>query len=362
MLLQMAADLPAYGFQVSILTFHIDPAGDVAANAPCPLYLLPLTRTYDLHAFRAALALRRFLRREHVRLVQTFFESSDLWAGLVSKLSGTGLKLIWSRRDMGILRQPKHARLYRLLRRMPDAVFAVAETVKRHVLEVDGVPAGRVQVIYNGLELGPDPPAKPPFAAGVAHIVTVGNLRPVKGQDVLLEAAAGLLHDFPGSQLTFVGAVLDEAYALRLRARVAELGLAQRVHFVGNVTEVRTFLQGTDLFVLPSRSEGFSNAILEAMAEGLPVIATTVGGNAEAVVDGQTGLLVPPDDVDALSAALKRLVTDPATAAGMGKAGRDRAAEEFSRDAIYRRIIRSYGDLLAKRAGNNQANAKDRQR
>ena len=110
--LKLAALLPQYGYRVSVLTFFADPSSPFLAAATCPVYELPLTSTYDRNAFHAALELRRFLTSHNVQIVQTFFESSDLWAGLIVKLTSPA-RLIWSRRDMGILRAPKHHLAYR---------------------------------------------------------------------------------------------------------------------------------------------------------------------------------------------------------------------------------------------------------
>src|SRR6185437_9655227 len=95
-------------------------------DAPCPVYLLPLRRTYDLTAIKGAFALRRLLKQQNIKIVQTFFESSDIWAGFVTKTLSDA-KLIWSRRDMGILRTGKHETAYRLMAGLPDAVFAVSD-------------------------------------------------------------------------------------------------------------------------------------------------------------------------------------------------------------------------------------------
>ena len=142
--LRLAALLPRFGYRVSLLTFSLDPEGEFQpASSPCPVYLLPLRRTYDLTALRGAMALRHLLKRQNVQIVQTFFESSDLWAGLVVRLVSRA-KLVWSRRDMGILRGPKHALAYRALRNLPHAVFAVSEQVRQHALQVDRVGAARV--------------------------------------------------------------------------------------------------------------------------------------------------------------------------------------------------------------------------
>ena len=343
-LLRLARMLPAYGFRVSILTLALDPGSPaLTAPLPCPVYLLPLTRTYDWNAWQAARALRRFLREQDVRLVQTFFESSDLWVGGVAKTI-PGIGLIWSRRDLGILRQRKHRIAYRALSRMPDRVFAVSEQVRRHVIEVDGVSPERVRTVYNGIDV-PEPPER--RAASPVHITSVGNLRPVKGFDLLMEAAATVIASYPETRFTVAGEVLDPSYAEALRRRIEELGLTGKFGFLGGMPHVLQHLRQADIFVLPSRSEGLSNALLEAMAAGLPVVATDVGGNAECVSDGVSGLVVPPENVPELARALWALVSEGATRRAMGEAGRAIAESRFSNRGMleitaeeYRRVLR----------------------
>jgi glycosyltransferase involved in cell wall biosynthesis len=344
--LRLATLLPHYGYRVSILTFLIHPECAAIHSARCPVYLLPLRRTYDLEAFRAALELRRFLKQQRVQIVQTFFESSDIWAGFVTK-NLSKAKLIWSRRDMGILRGRKHQIAYRMMAGVPDAVFAVSEQVREHCIAVDGIDPTRVQTIYNGLNLSDwDAAAKPAKASGEVLVTTVGNIRRVKGHDVLVRAAATIAREFPNVSFSVAGEVLEPDYFAELEALVRELGLSGRFQFVGGITDLRKHLSGSDIFVLPSRSEGFSNAIVEAMAASLPVVATNVGGNAEAVTDGVSGFIVPPDDPAQLAAAIARLLSDPAEAKAMGLAGKNLAAEKFTTEAMMRRIVTTYEKLL----------------
>lgn len=346
--LRLAELLPKYGFRVSVLTFLVHPESEPTVRAAtCPIYLLPLTRTYDWNALCGAFALGGFLREQRVRIVQTFFESSDLWAGAVTKAMSDA-KLIWSRRDMGILRTGKHHVAYRLLAGAPDAVFAVSEQVRRHCIDVDGIEAARVQTVYNGLDLAEwssaDREAK---AEGATLIATVGNIRRVKGHDVLVRAAALVAVKFPDARFSVAGEVLDADYFEELKGLVNELGLAERFHFVGGVKDLRGHLARADIFVLPSRSEGFSNAIVEAMAAGLPVVATDVGGNAEAVMDEVTGFIVATEDASGLAAALLRLLAEPERAQAMGAAGKARAAEMFTTQAMMGRTVATYERLLA---------------
>jgi glycosyltransferase involved in cell wall biosynthesis len=346
--LKIAALLPRYGFRASILTLYAHPDSAALKSPPCPIFHLPLQNSFNLKALRAAFELRRFLKQQKIQIVHTFFESSDIWAGLVSKTMSKA-KLVWARRDMGILRSRKHRIAYRLMAGMPDAVFAVSEQVRRHSIEVDRIDPARVQTIYNGLNLEDwDTAPRPAKAPGEFLVTTVGNIRRVKGHDVLIRAAAAVVKQFPKVTFSIAGEVLEPGYFTELQALTQELSLGNHLRFDGGVTDLRQHLDAADIFDLPSRSEGFSNAIVEAMAASLPVVATDVGGNAEAVKDGISGFLVPSNDPDALSVAILKLLSDPSQARAMGAEGRKLAAERFTVDVMMNRTARAYRDLLSR--------------
>ena len=345
--LKLAELLPQYGYRTSILTFGIHPKSAALRHSKCPIYLLPLQRVYDFNAIRASFAFRDFLRSQKVQIVQTFFESSDLWAGFVIKMMSAA-KLIWSRRDMGILRAPKHRMAYRLMAGMPDAVFAVSDQVRRHCIEVDRIDPDRVFTIYNGIDLSRwTPLVRAQRPSDALLVTTVGNVRRVKGHDILVRAAARMLELHPQVQFKVVGDVLEPEYFAELLELVGSLGLSSTFHFVGGLSDLAEHLRSADIFVLPSRSEGFSNAVIEAMASSLPVVATDVGGNAEAVIDGINGYIVDADDVDALFEAIEKLVDDPAGAIAMGAAGRVLVAEKFTVDAMMKSVVARYRTLLS---------------
>ena len=345
--LRLAALLPQYGFRASILTFSVHPESVALKSPPCPIYVLPLQRTYDVEAFRGALAFRRFLKKNRVEIVQTFFESSDLWAGFVTK-TVPGTRLVWSRRDMGILRTSKHQIAYRLMAGAPDAVFAVSDQVRQHCIDVDRIDPAHVYTIYNGLNLADwetvSQPAKDPRTT---LVTTAGNIRRVKGHDIFIRAAAAIVPRFPDVSFSIAGEVLEQDYFEELQTLVKDLKLAGQFHFAGGIANLRQYLATADIFVLPSRSEGFSNAIVEAMAASLPVIATDVGGNAEAVEDGVSGFLVPSEDPEELSIAISRLLSDKPLAAAMGLAGKALVLERFTTEAMMRRIADTYKSLLS---------------
>jgi glycosyltransferase involved in cell wall biosynthesis len=313
--------------------------------ATSPIYLLPLRRVYGLQALRGAFELREFIRERKIQIVQTFFESSDLWAGLVTRMTSDA-RLVWSRRDMGILRSLKHRIAYRLMSRVPHAVFAVSETVRQHCIEKDHISPSRVYTIHNGLNVDGFAQTRNGFQKDVL-VTSVGNVRHVKGHDVFIRAAAIVAQRFPQVRFSVAGEVLEPEYFEELRRLVETLELTDRFRFEGGVTNLPQFLAGADIFVLPSRSEGFSNAVIEAMAASLPVVATRVGGNPEAVEDGVTGIVVPPEDPGALADAVLELLSDPERCQAMGKAGRLLAMREFSVESLMSQVVRVYRRMLS---------------
>lgn len=345
--LRLASLLPQQGFRVSILTFSIHPEGSLThENAPCPVYLLPLTKAWNAGALQGAVALSRFLHKERVAVVQTFFESSDLWAGLVTRLSSRA-KLIWSRRDMGILRSAKHGRAYRALRRLPHAVMAVSGKVAEHVIREDGVAASRVHVVHNGIDLGSRPSkGRHDPAEDALTITTVGNIRRVKGHDVLLQAARRVWLQYPKVIFTIAGDVLEPAFHASLVQEIQASDAQSNFRLLGAIHDLPAHLAQASIFVLPSRSEGFSNALIEAMAAGLPVVATDVGGNAEAVEEGVNGLIVPADNPDALADALLELCASAAKRQVYGQAGLLAVETRFSSAAMVQATAEVYRALL----------------
>jgi glycosyltransferase involved in cell wall biosynthesis len=210
----------------------------------------------------------------------------------------------------------------------------VPSTALAQFLGDHGFPRSRLHVIPNGVELGEHARHGPRERVVVA---CAALLERRKGVDVLLEAAA--IAQAP-LRLEILG---DGPERAALEARAQELGLD--AHFAGYVDDVRERLRGADIFVLPARAENLPMAILEAMATGLPVISTRVGGNAELVEDPLNGLLVEPDDAAALATALDRLASDPAARSTMGNAGYERVRENFEAGAMARKMVDLYTKL-----------------
>lgn len=205
-----------------------------------------------------------------------------------------------------------------------------------HQLETERVPSRKIRVIYNGVDRQRAAPVA--RCAPLRRLVTVANLRPEKGHDVLLGAATDVLDFFPDATLELVG---DGSQRARLEAAAAALGIGNSIAFSGHCDDVTARLDAADIFVLPSRSEAFPNALLEAMTAGLPIVASRVGGVLEVVRDGETGLLVPPDDPGALGAAIRRLIADPALAGRLGAAARADVTARYS----FNRMVAAFDSL-----------------
>jgi glycosyltransferase involved in cell wall biosynthesis len=218
---------------------------------------------------------------------------------------------------------------------------AVAQVVR----EVEGVPGDRIRLIYNGVKLrarasGAGMPAAP-------LIGYIANYRPEKGHETLLRAFRRVLDAAPSARLVCCGGGSPEV-KMRLQALAADIGIEARTELLDLQLDVDRIYGGMDLYVHASDTEGFSNTLLEAMAHGLPIVATSAGGNVEAVRDGESGLLTPPGDPARLSEAILTLLGDSALAARLGRAAHDRAKECFPFENMLHGYTELYEEELAK--------------
>ena len=346
--------LPARGFQCSVATFWAGKGVDQQFN--CPVHVFPLSRIYDWTALRQALAFSRLLRCERVRIVHTFFPASDLWGGVVAKLSSCPI-LVSSRRDMGILRSRKHYLPYRIANGLFDQVQAVSERVREFCIYRDHLPPQKVVTVPNGIDLDAIDRMMPgekrmllPLDHDSPVVTTVANIRFIKGIDILVKAAAYVRERIPDAKFVLIGAALQEPrYEDQVRSAVGRLGLQNNIRFLGLRRDVISLLKQSDVFCLPSRSEGMSNALLEAMACRVPCVATDVGGNSEVVIEGQTGFLVPSEDPQALAVRIVTLLSDRERAKCMGEKGRSIIESKFTVQHMVERLSFLYEALLKER-------------
>lgn len=225
--------------------------------------------------------------------------------------------------------------LYRITQRWVDGLIAVSTDVKRALIEQFAIRDEKIAVICNSVDVRRyghpvDRTAVraslrlPPEACMAAVVAT---FKRQKGHRYLIDAAAQVIDRFPNLHLLFIG---DGELRHDLQARTRSAGLSDHVHFLGWRQDIPELLAASDYFVLPSLWEGLPMALIEAMASGLPVIATNVSGSRQVVVDGESGLLVEPGDVPALANAMIRTLAAPEAARAMGRTARQRVATEFS--------------------------------
>jgi glycosyltransferase involved in cell wall biosynthesis len=233
-----------------------------------------------------------------------------------------------------------------LLTRTPGRLFAVCHEL-RQFLEAEGFPPGRLEVCYNGID--PGDVASPDTRAAARRLLSlpddafavgsVARLDPVKDLATLLTAFAGLAQARPDARLVLVG---DGPERERLEAATRESGLQDRVHFLGARDDVRSLLPGLDAYVNSSTYEGVSLTIVEAMATGLPVVATRVGGTPEVLEHNVNGRLVPAGGADALAAALEDLAGSEAERRRLGRAARETVERRFRFDDMRDTYARAY--------------------
>jgi glycosyltransferase involved in cell wall biosynthesis len=315
---------------------------------------LALRRWTDI---RAIVSLVAVLRSRRVDVLHAHLFYASLFATPVARLAGVPVVL-----------ETPHVREHwrrgwlkgrfvvdRLIGRLVDAYVAVSAANARYLVEEKRLPAGKVVVIHNGCDLNrfaPDRPVPAGLRRGLGLgetdplLIVVGRLEPQKGHRVLLDALPAIRERHPQARLVCVG---DGSLRDGLEAVVRDRGLTDAVRFVGYRDDVADWLALADVVVLPSLWEGLPLAAVEALAAGRAVVATAVDGTPEVVVDGRTGLTVPPGDVESLAAAVCRLLGDPGLRHRLGQAGRAWVQERFGQDRQVRQTEALYRALWERR-------------
>lgn len=241
-----------------------------------------------------------------------------------------------------------HSRHFQIHWPLNDLVIAVSEATRRFHCRWNLVPADRIETIHNFI----DPAALVPMPERARHEVrgewsvhpgerlvgVVGNVIPRKGHLYLVRALPRVLGAIPSARLVVIGNEASPEYVARVKAAAGQLGVAGRIVWAGHRADIRRALAGLDLCVLASVEESFPLVLLEAMAAGLPVVATAVGGVPECMRPGETGLLVPPADSGALAEAIITLLADPNRCRAFGQAAADWARQRFSPEGQVARI------------------------
>ena len=301
-----------------------------------------------LSSIIALIRLFPYLIRIRPTIVHSFLFRANILARIAGYLTGVPI-VISSVRVMGGEKKYFHY-VERITSFMVDHYVTVSESVKRYIIDKSKISAEKISVIYNGVNIKSQDNSyeqnpKMPFKTGDKDriLMTVGRLHKQKGHCYLIQAVSKVRKEFPNVKLLVAGEGEEEN---NLKKLVKSLDLMNEVIFAGLSSDIERILPMAELFILPSLWEGLPNALLEAMAAGKPVVATKVGGIPEIVVHGETGILIPPRDTDALAIAIIDLLQNRLKEKDMGEAGRIRAAKRFS---IYKMIEKTenlYQELL----------------
>ena len=303
------------------------------------------------------LRLVRYVARERIDIVHTHMDVADFYGALAGRLGGARCVVATKHapdefRTRRTWRRYPFMVLERLAYAMEDAVIVVSEGLASFLEETEHLPRRKMVVIGHGIDetscVVPRPQARqaPGLPAFDPLLGAVGRLSPEKGQAVLLRALPAILAAFPRGGLVLAG---EGPSRRELEAEALRLGIADRAVFLGFRRDVPALLGAIDLFVQPSIYEGFGISLLEAMAAGLPIVASRVGGIPEMVQDGATGLLVPPQDPAALAAAVVRLLRDGDAARRLGEAAARGARARYSLQAVAARVEALYREILERK-------------
>lgn len=310
---------------------------------------LSLEKPKQKGRIRAIWKLRRYLRDHDVDILHTHCPSPDFWGKLAACLAQTSLvfSTIHSVRGYSAFNE-------RSLKYLTTKYVAVSETVVQYAVSELKIPLTKIKLIYNAIDVQwfslrtvkRDTKLR---ELGVTNenkvVTTIGRIANEKGHLYLLEAAAEVLNEFPYTRFLIVGNDrVDLKLARELKGRIKAQGLEDKVILTGVRTDIPEILSITDIVTLPSLWEGLSLVLLEAMASGVPVVVTAVGGNLELVTDGINGLVVPPKDSRALAQKLKELLSDSEKARKLGTEGQRTVQERFALD----HMVRGYEQLYLK--------------
>jgi glycosyltransferase involved in cell wall biosynthesis len=302
----------------------------------------PLTSLKRPDAMRQAFAFMRWCREHGIVIVHT----ADLYANIFALPAAAFANVpvrIANRREInpdktiGQILMQRAA--YECAHKVVANSRAAAERLRR-----EGVPSRKIATVSNGVDRSVFVPH--PARHKLRRVVVVANLRPEKRHDVLIDAAPEVLRHFPEARFEIVG---DGPELPSLQSRTVDQGVAHAFTFVGHEEDVAARLKAADIFVLPSRSEAFPNAVLEAMSAGLPIVASGVGGILELIDDHRTGLLVPPGDPHALARGICRLMADQPLGVRLGDAAAQEVRGRYSFDRMTAAFEAVYLSELARR-------------
>lgn len=345
----LSSHLNNQGYNPLVIVFY---GGEVSLrlqNEGVEVRTIEVRKLFSFDGLGKILNLTSILRDVRPDVVITYHHDADIAGGLAAKLASVPM-IISSRRDMGYQLGALHIWYYRLSGFIYDKMLTVSQAVKDEVAQREWINPLKISVIHNGLEIDQFAPnktlrmqlrQKKGLSSKEIVIVCVASFRPIKGQHYLVRAVSQIRDDCEGVKIIFVG-YNDNDYGDLVRNLIKELELDKFFEFCGPVTDVVNYLQIADICVLPSEHEGFSNAVIEAMAAGVPVIAARSGGNPEAIEDGKTGFTFESKNSLDLAEKMKILIQQESVRKRMGEEAMKVVRQKFS----VARMIDTYIDEM----------------
>ena len=316
---------------------------DELKRAGIPIIAFPVDSFRSVRSLRAVMDMRRYIRDYGIQLVHCFDVPTAMWGAPVGRF--WGLPVVISQLSYRSLNTPGERRVLRLADRLSTRIVVNCLAMQRHMTDDEGAPLEKTYLVYNGVDTSifhPGPGAGPEQLSGAEVVIgTIANLRKEKGIDLLLWGYALLRKQVRGTKLFIVG---DGPEMDSLQALARELGVWDDTVFLIGKPDISNEMRALDVFVLPSYSEAFSNALLEAMASGCAVVGSRLGGTPELIEEGRNGLLFESGSAEDLANKLRTVVENAQLRAQFKQVSAARAREEFSLEknlAGFRRLYLS---------------------
>jgi glycosyltransferase involved in cell wall biosynthesis len=323
---------------------------EIAARFP-DVPEFPLTSFYDANAVKQLARLRRLMRREKIDILHAHDFYSSFIGAAAARLCG--VRVIASQRHLKLSDRRAHKWGTRLIHRLANRILVNSDAIRAHILDNDGAQPDKIVVVKNGVvpltssatnrvelcrELGVD--------TGATLIGMVARLQTVKGHRFFIEAAAQVFRIKPDAHFVLVG---DGPLRPEIENQASELGITDQVHLLGDRADVSRLVSAFDLLVLASLHEGLPNAVMEAMAAGVPVVATAVGGTKELITDGETGYLAPSANSAALAGRILFALGDEVHRDEIVSAARRRITSAFGIKRMVESVEALYDEVMAGR-------------
>ena len=316
-----------------------------------PFYILNTKGKYDLTAY---IKLIRLIQREKISIVHTILYTSNTFGRIAALLAGVPVIIGWEHGEIFEPTPVGHYRIDWILAKITDCVVTPSKATKEELIKKEGIPAYKIRVIYNGIDLaefnGSSSNALTRKQLGIEAdeilIGSVANFEERKRHKYIITAMPKIIKVCPKIKLLLVGEGPLRQYISEM---VDNLGIKDKVIFAGFRIDISVIMNAIDIYVCSSDREAFGLAVLEAMALKKPVVSTNVCGMPEMVIDGQTGYLVPPHDVDSIAEAVISLLANKEKMRQMGEAGFERIKTCFSSEILAKEIEALYKELLWKK-------------